>query len=382
MAKRFATMTDIRPYGLYVHVPFCKSQCIYCNFSRVFKFNLVNDYIDAIKHEIALLTNKKPITSIYVGGGTPSAIGAEALDRLLTIVKSNFNTSNVTEFTIECNPEDIDNEIIDVFKRHNVNRISFGVQSLDDNMLKFMHRRHNSQRVYDAIQLLRKNKFNNISVDFIYGLPHIDGYNFEKDIDLFIKLDINHLSAYSLSYEEGSTINKLLAMNRITALPDDTIAEQYQILIKQLADADFDHYEISNFARSAKFSHHNWLYWQREPYYGLGPAACSFDGEYRFANTENVANYINALQNDEPHFTTEKLSTDDIYNEIVMLGLRTKQGISLNAIRQLPSKYFDFFNTNVEKLFNNSTLIKIGDYIKVPESNWFIDDLITRELFI
>lgn len=368
--------------GLYVHVPFCKSQCIYCNFSRIFKYNLVDKYIDAIAKEASRIENKRKITTLYIGGGTPSSIGYDNLDKLLSVINTQFDINDVEEYTIECNPDDIDDNIIGVLKAHKVTRISFGVQSLNDNILKFMHRRHDCQKVYQSIEKLRVNDFDNISVDFIYGLPQIDNYSYQEDINKFINLDINHMSAYALSYEEGSPLYRKLNNGQIKQQSDEAVATQYSELIEQMRNAGFDHYEISNFSRSQKYSHHNWLYWQRRPYYGLGPAACAFDGKNRYTNPSNVSEYIERISQNQPLAEAEKLTDDDIYNEIVMLGLRTKQGINIEEIKKLPQQYIMYFENQIKKLLDSNMLINRENFIVIPEQNWFICDYITRKIFI
>lgn len=368
--------------GLYIHVPFCKSQCIYCGFDRIFKYQLADNYIDALDIEASLIEDERRVSTVYIGGGTPSSLSAKQLDRLLSVVDKHFDISNLAEYTIECNPDDVGEEFTAVAKAHGINRISMGVQSLNDEVLRLMHRRHSAARVHQAINQLISAGFDNISVDLIYGLPKSWNYNFIDEVDKFISLGISHLSAYALSYEDGTPLARMHKSGRVEKLSDDEAAEQYQTLTERMSQGSFDHYEISNFARENKFSRHNTLYWQRKPYFGLGPAACAFDGKRRYSNTPDVAQYIDLLSSRKSPTQAELLTDDDIFNEIVMLGMRTRRGIDKEQIKLLPQKYSDHFREKSKQFFSEGYFTENEQFVKLREEYWFVSDYITRKIFV
>lgn len=368
--------------GIYIHVPFCKSKCNYCAFCRTTDSTLIDDYIDALRLEMLHSQCNETIETLYLGGGTPSSIGVNALRKVLTSIGEMFDLSSLIEYTVECNPEDMTDELARMLVTMGVNRISMGVQSLYDNMLRLMNRRHNAARVTHAVQQLRNAGITNISIDFIYGLPLCEGYDYADDIERFIEMDVPHLSAYALSYEEGAYFNDMLHRGLITPLPDDNVYEQYALLTKRLKEAGYLHYEISNYAREGFHSRHNTSYWHRIPYYGFGPAACSFEGNTRRSNTDDIAQYITAIKGNTPHCDSETLTTDDIYNELIMLNLRTSAGAKIADIAAMGKRYEMLFLDSVRPFINDgSVVIRNGRYM-INEDKWFISDYITGRLFV
>ncbi len=365
-------------FGVYIHVPFCVSKCGYCDFCRVTDLGKIPAYISSLENEILFseVCMKSPST-IYVGGGTPSCLRLSDFIRLLDIINSRFDVSNVLEFTVECNPDDVTPEFVKTLVDGNVNRVSLGCQSLDDRMLRFMGRRHDSDQVRSAIRMLRSAGISNISVDLIFGLPEVEGYSFSDDIARFVDLDVPHLSAYALSYEEGSRFSKMLSEGKLTPASDDVVADQYEILISALRAADYNHYEISNYARAGFEAIHNSSYWDRIPYWGFGPAASSFYGNRRWTNTYSVDEYVG--NKGVEVFNEEVLSDDDIYNEVVMLRLRTSRGFSMSEIPVERRAYLE--KVMSEEIKNGNLVCQKDGMIRIPERKWFVADAIIERLF-
>ena len=367
------------PFGLYIHVPFCVSKCGYCDFCRVTDFSLVDGYLATLEHEMheSIFRGLAPIT-LYIGGGTPSSLGSCGLERLLNMITDNFDLLKVDEFTVECNPDDVSRDLVSVLKNFGVNRVSMGVQSLYDEILKFMGRRHNAEQVYVAIDNLRKGGIDNISVDCIYGLPRLKtDYSAETDFAKFIDLGVEHLSAYALSYEEGSRFSQLVDDGKLEPLSDDEVADQYVLLIDMMRRAGYEHYEISNFALPSRRALHNSSYWCRTNYVGFGPAASSLISGVRSTNTYDVKEYIST--NSEAKTLVETLTEKDIYEEEVMLRLRTMDGLQE---QNLPEKFRTRFTEvaireneweNVEQLPNGNWRIK--------EERWFVSNSIIERFF-
>lgn len=368
--------------GIYIHVPFCKSKCNYCTFCRTTDGSSAEAYLEALTREFVLCQCCEQIETVYIGGGTPSSIGVTLLRRLLSAVREHFDLSYVVEYTVECNPEDMTYELAKMLVDMGVNRVSMGVQSLDDNMLKMMNRRHNVARVIQAVETLRNNGITNISIDFIYGLPQHKGYDYANDIEKFIAMNVPHLSAYALSYEEGSHFYNMLQKGLLSPTADDDVSEQYSLLTHKLNEAGYEHYEISNYARKGFHSRHNTSYWHRIPYYGFGPAACSLSGNSRRSNTYDIAHYIRALRDNLEYFDTETLSADDIYNEQVMLNLRTSAGLDIADIAAMGDKYKRHFLENVSPFIGDGSVVVRNNLYMINEDKWFISDYITSRLFV
>lgn len=365
-----------KPFGAYVHVPFCVSKCGYCDFCRVTELGLVCGYLKTLEKEIeeSEIKGRQPRT-IYVGGGTPSCIGKENVSKLLGIVGKSFDLRKVEEFTVECNPDDVDRELCEIMVENGVDRVSMGVQSMNEKMLKLMGRRHSVEQVGNAVACLREAGIKNISLDFIYGLPVMESYDFERDIERFLELDVEHCSAYSLSYEEGSIFTKMVEEGRLTAMEDDEVAEQYEILTAKMRERGFEHYEISNYARKGKRSRHNSSYWNKTPYYGFGPGASSYDGKVRTTNVMDVRQYIRSGGREKS--LVEKLTSLDEYEEAVMLRLRTIEGV---GVEELPEEYREEFIEKARVEMKNGNLAeKEGRYF-IPEKKWFVADGIIERL--
>ncbi len=368
--------------GLYLHAPFCKSKCNYCDFYRITDLSLITAFVNAVEAEMKAIDKSFPISTIYIGGGTPTVLGAESLEKIIQTIKTVFDTSHVEEFTVECNPEDVNESLIEMLQTNGVNRISLGVQSLDNKILRQMNRRHSATKVIAVIDLLKKMNFSNISVDMIFGLPKNPTYDLKADIDKFINLDVDHISAYALTYEKGSMFTKMLESGQIEKQSDDEVALQYEYLINTFKSAGYEHYEISNFARNGQYSRHNMGYWRRRPYYGVGPGASGFDGKIRYKNIEDVEQYVVSALTGHAYSEQENLTEKDVYNEILMLGLRTKYGLQKADIQAVNPEYTNYFSEKVKPYLNDKTIIETPTAYIMDERKWFISDNILSHLFL
>lgn len=374
--------------GIYIHIPFCKSRCIYCGFYSTTLSEIQEQYIDCICNEIHLRENYLPesynnIKSIYLGGGTPSVLSVKLLNRLFdTIYNKVSSPQEIEETTIECNPDDVTVDFANHLPQLEINRVSMGVQTFDDNRLKWIHRRHTSQQVYNAVNILHSAGISNISIDLIFGFPDETIDEWKSDIDKALSLDVEHISAYNLMYEKGTQLYKLLKSEKIKEIDEELSRTMYETLIDKLAVKGYEHYEISNFAKQGKKAIHNSSYWQAIPYIGLGAAAHSYDGNNRQWNISDAKEYINSITKGIIPMTKEILSTDEKYNDIITTELRTSDGICINNItNKFGKEYSDYMlNMSVNHIkdgmmeINNGRLKLTKDGIFV--SNYLMSDLI------
>lgn len=370
--------------GIYIHIPFCKSKCTYCDFFRITDFKKIENYILALKKEIDIRLSKiknEIFKTIYVGGGTPSILNNEQIEDLFSYLFRYVNIDDVEEFTFECNPDDINVEFVDCLKKIGVNRISFGVQSFNDDVLLKMNRRHNSEQIFNAVELSKSGEIENISIDLIYGFPNMNIDDWKKSIDFFLKLDVDHISAYCLQYEKNSVLTKQVENGILKPKSDDDCNDEFALLSKMLLGEKFEHYEISNFARNNRYSQHNSSYWNGTKYYGFGAAAHSFDGLSRLWNIDDVDEYCKILSSNCWQPNIEKLSPIDLYNEKVMLGLRTMWGVNVDDIKKMDSKFYKYFERVASDKVDVGELIKSNDSYIIPENKIMISNSIISDLF-
>lgn len=324
--------------GLYIHIPFCRSRCAYCDFFSTTRESEATAYVAALCRELegrrAELLHAR-VRSIYIGGGTPSVLPVPLLRQILDCAYANYDVAADAEVTIEMNPDDIGPSLdfSEASGLSAVNRVSLGIQTFDDALLRLIRRRHDSATAIRAIQTLQARGIHNISIDLIYGLPGQTLEQWERDLDTAFSLGIQHLSAYALSYEEGTLLTRWRDEGRIREASDELSVAMYNRLCQRAREAGFEHYEISNFALPGYRSRHNSSYWTGEPYLGFGPGAHSYDGDRtRRANLPNLDDYLHywSHESHEPYWTYESLSGTDLHNEAVMCGLRTREGIDLN----------------------------------------------------
>jgi len=337
--------------SLYLHIPFCQSRCIYCDFySTTLGQDFMASYVRALEREMLLRRHYikgTRVHTIYLGGGTPSLLPPHLLHGLFNEIHRLFTIEANAEVTIEANPDDVTPEWLNGLYGTPVNRISMGAQTFNDKLLSFLGRRHNCQQTIDAVKACKEAGFTNISLDLIYGLPGQSFDDWKHDVKLALSLGIKHLSAYSLSYEEGTRLDTMLKQGLVREADEELSRQMYDYLMSETNKAGFVHYEISNFALPGYHSRHNSSYWQSSPYLGLGAGAHSYDGERtRRANLPDIKAYIESVEGqgargkgqDVPH-ETEVLSDTDIYNEFIMTRLRTSEGIPLNELPQDKRQY-------------------------------------------
>ena len=372
--------------GIYIHIPFCQSRCIYCGFYSTTLLNLRGQYIDAVCKEMALRKNyidNEAYSTIYIGGGTPSLLTQDELQKLFSNLYETFNISSDTEITLECNPNDITTQFAKMLTQLPVNRISIGTQTFSDSRLKLIHRRHNTQEVYNAINLLRSIGISNISIDLMFGFPGETLEEWTSDIDKALELDVEHISAYSLMYEDGTQLTDMLEQGKIKEIDDETSLAMYKVLVSRLISNGYEHYEISNFARKGYRSRHNSSYWQQTKYIGLGAAAHSFDIKSRQWNISDIRKYILGIGKGIIPMEREILDADTTYNDIITTALRTKEGINLNKITtQLGNTYRKYLINNAKKHILENTLELSGNNLRLTYKGIYLSDMIMSDLMI
>lgn len=320
--------------GIYIHVPFCKKACHYCNFHFSTSARYINEMAQAIGTEAALRKQyiNEPVATIYFGGGTPSMLSVSSLQMLLSKLRDHYTIQPDAEITLEANPDDINIERLRSWKTLGINRLSIGIQSFYDADLGWMNRAHNAQQALQCIKLAQRVGFYNITIDLIYGTPTLTNEQWQHNVEQAIALNIPHLSCYALTVEPNTALHGMIAKHKMENVDEEKQSQHFELLCRWMKDAGYDHYEISNFARPGFESRHNSSYWQGKPYIGLGPSAHSFNGESRQWNVANNALYMQSIYRSTVPFEIEYLTPVQQLNEYIMTALRTRQGISLNHI--------------------------------------------------
>lgn len=371
--------------GIYIHIPFCKKRCIYCDFYSTTDNALIDKYIDALCDEFTKRIHeidKDNVTTIYIGGGTPSQLSIHQLSRVINYMKAVVAFDKIQEFTIEVNPDDV---TLDYMKRCyslGINRVSMGVQSFIDNELRAINRRHNSAQAREAVYLIKKAGFNNISIDLIYGLPlqNIDSWKFS--INEALSLDVPHISCYNLSYEEGTLLYKMREKGDIIECEENVCVQMYEILVSTLKKSGYKHYEISNFAKDDNYSKHNTNYWNLTPYLGLGASAHSYDGDVRRYNPSSIGDYIKKIKTGIA-YEKESETILEKYNEFVMINLRTMWGININQVKLMfGNDICELLVKYSHKFISSGDLVRKQDTILLTEKGVLLSDYIIRDLMI
>ena len=370
--------------GIYIHVPFCKRKCLYCAFYSVALLSRKQDYLDALHCEIEQTLDYLPgreIDTLYFGGGTPTLLTINEIERILTKIRRYYHLNPDGEFTIEANPEQLSKSYLQDLLSLGLNRISIGVQSFNDDTLRFLGRRHNAEEALEAINLAASTGFDNISVDLIYGISHRKPGEWEADLHVATGLPISHLSCYALTKEENTLLWRKIYRHELPDMDEDLANREFHQLLSWCREHGFEQYEISNFARNGMISKHNSAYWERKPYLGLGPSAHSFNGHSRQWNVSDLQQYIDDIASGNSSGESETLSLNDQYNEYVMLGLRTAKGINLAQIAELfGEKYRQHAEGQVQKV-NTNHYHRIGDSIVLTDEGKFFADGIAEQLF-
>jgi len=370
--------------GIYIHIPFCKQACHYCDFHFSTSLKKKEPLLKALIQELELRKNEienEIIETIYFGGGTPSILEVAELEQLIDGVYNLFEVSENPEITLEANPDDLDLETIQKLAKTRINRLSIGVQSFNSSDLKMMNRAHNGHEALESL-INAKKYFNNISVDLIYGIPEMTNQQWLKNIQTVLDLDIPHISSYALTVEPKTALSTLIKKGLITAPEDGVAHEHFLLLIDQLKKAGFIHYELSNFSKLGYQSRNNSAYWLGKKYLGVGPSAHSFDGISRSWNVANNTIYIREITNAKLPIEREFLEKADRYNEYIMTGLRTIWGVDLKRIEvDFGKDYLEYLNHSSKK-FIDDDLMQIQDTIlTITDKGKFLSDGIAADLF-
>ena len=371
--------------GIYIHIPFCKKACHYCDFHFSTSFKHKDQMIISLKNEILIRNRElkdKKIESIYFGGGTPSVLSTLEINSLIQTVFDNYIINDSVEITLEANPDDLSREKILELSKTRVNRLSIGVQSFFQKDLTLMNRSHSSNQAIGCIKSASK-YFDNISVDLIYGIPGLDNSRWKENIEILISNNIPHISAYALTVEPKTALKKYIDNGIIAPIDDSQSQEQFYILLDILENHDYENYELSNFAKNKLYSVNNSAYWTRKNYIGIGPSAHSFNGNDRLWNIKNNAKYIESINKNILPNSKEVLSLIDKFNETVMFGLRTSRGISFVDIENdFGSIYKNQLIKNSQTHINNEFLIIKNNYLYITRKGKFLSDGIASDLFM
>jgi oxygen-independent coproporphyrinogen III oxidase len=370
--------------GIYIHIPFCKKACIYCDFHFSTVLKNKSKIVDSIIREIELSSRflkEKFIDTIYFGGGTPTLLLGKEFESILATLNEKFSISPNAEFTVEANPDDLSKEKLTELKQLGVNRLSIGVQSFFDEHLTFFNRSHTSDQSIEAIINAQKLGIKNISIDLIYGFNQLKEKQLINYLDMVKTYKIPHVSAYALTVEPKTVLDHLISKNKYPPLNESLALEQFTVISNQLEEIGLDHYEVSNFGKPGFYSQHNSSYWLGKTYLGIGPSAHSFNGEKRRWNVSNNTQYFNRVNKGELYFEEELLSKKDHVNELILTGLRTKWGISKLRLTQLPSNQVSKLEKELTKQIKKKVITENEEGYVLDKRFWFQADGIASDLF-
>jgi len=370
--------------GIYIHIPFCKQSCHYCNFHFSTSTKNKDEVLDAIENEIkqkGQATNEA-ISTIYFGGGTPSILDVNEINSIIKRIYKEFNVESEAEITIEANPDDLNKEKIINLSLTEINRLSIGVQSFIDKELRIMNRAHDSKKALNSIEISKK-YFNNISIDLMYGVPESTLESWTYNLDTVSQFDINHISSYALTLEPKTALESFVRKLVVEMPEEELVYDQYNLINKKLEPLGFINYEVCSFAKENFFSKNNSAYWLRKKYIGIGPSAHSFDGKSRSWNISNNKKYIDQIKKGKSFYKKEKLSKVDQYNEYVMTGFRTIWGVSANFIENnFNSKFKNYFTDRIQKHIDQKNIIVKDDIYTTTNEGRFLADGISSDLFL
>ena len=371
--------------GIYIHIPFCRSLCNYCDFYRVTNSIKKNDLLKCMLKEIDMKNEffgHESVETIYFGGGTPSILSDDNINLLIDKIYSSFDVSENTEISLEVNPDDLSSGYLKSLKNNTlINRLSIGIQSFIDRDLLLMNRRHNAEKAVNSIKQSLDAGFLNLSIDLIYGLPGMSQNDWEYNLNMAFSMEIKHLSAYHLTIEEGTVFAGYIKAGKFSEVNEEESINQFSSLVDIAGKNGFVQYEISNLAKESYFSKHNSNYWKQKKYLGIGPSAHSYNLQSRHWNIANNDEYIKRINQNRSFYQSEQLDNVTKYNEFVMTGLRTMWGINPDEITiKFGDLLFEYFNRNSEKFIKNSELQKDGQSIKLTDKGKFVSDYIISEL--
>ncbi len=366
--------------GVYLHIPFCKRICAYCDFYKSADRRLLEPTVESMCREIAARRNYlggEAVETIYFGGGTPSLCTPQQIGRLMDAVRENFDCSSLGEVTLEANPDDLDETSLSALRRVGINRLSMGVQSMDDDCLQFLNRRHTASAVREAVRAARSAGFSNITLDLIFGIPHFGGASLERSIDELLNLSPEHLSAYHLTIEPQTKLGLMVGRGELQPVDEEVSECEFELVHSRLIDAGYEHYEVSNFAREGFRARHNSSYWHGVKYLGIGPAAHSFDGGERHWNVADTARYIAGAEAE-----AELLTQRDRFNEYLMTRLRTAEGIELSELERLFGRQRrEGVECGMRRWVAAGTVSVSGGRMAVRSDKFLVSDAVIESLF-
>jgi oxygen-independent coproporphyrinogen-3 oxidase len=370
--------------GIYIHIPFCKQACHYCDFHFSTSMKKKEEMVMAIAKELQLRKSefdKETVATIYFGGGTPSVLTSEEINFLIAKVYENYSVSENPEITLEANPDDLSTERIIALSQSPINRLSIGIQSFFEEDLRMMNRAHNSEEAQKCL-VEAAMYFDNISLDLIYGIPGMSNEKWQQNIQTALSFGISHISSYALTVEPKTALDKLIQTGKIAKPNDEVASAHFQILVEMLEANKFIHYELSNFGKENYFSRNNSAYWLGKKYLGIGPSAHSYNGISRSWNVSNNSLYLKSIQEEKLPNETEILSIADRYNEYIMTGLRTIWGVSLERIeKEFGIEYLDYLNKQAQKFLDDNLLSIENTILKPTKKGKFLTDGIASDLF-
>ena len=371
--------------GIYLHIPFCKQACNYCDFHFSTSLKMKVSFVDALLTEIELrksVFDQQTINSIYFGGGTPSLLSEEDLTRIFETLFNSFRVSPLAEITLEANPDDLLPEKIQVLKNTPINRLSIGVQSFRDEDLRFMKRAHNAKEALSSIKSCKQAGFTNLTIDLIYGTPGMDTSAWLENLNIAFDLDIPHISSYALTVEPNTELHHQILHQKVSNVDEHQSAVQFELLTSQMKRNGYEQYEISNFCKPGAYSKHNSSYWKKDMYLGLGPSAHSFYDNKRLWNVSNNTQYVKSLAQNLLPLQEEVLSLEDRYNEYVMTSLRTKWGCSIAEIEtNFSSELAAYFRNEIEQYVSTENVLVKKEVYYLSEKGKLLADKIASDLF-
>ncbi|MDD4819723.1 MAG: radical SAM family heme chaperone HemW [Flavobacteriales bacterium] len=384
--KTDATHYNAQGFGVYFHVPFCRSKCVYCDFYSLSNIKNAQQTVRAMCDEIserAKAWTPQKVKTIYFGGGTPSILPTDEIALLLHTTRELFSLEKDAEITIEANPDDITEEKVCQWKTLGINRVSVGVQSFSDEVLKKIGRRHSGQTAINAMNILRDAGFDNTTLDIIYGIPTRSDELLRSDIKKALECGVKHISAYALTVEQGTALDVMIRKGSFENVDEEDATRQYTIICQELKNAGFEHYEVSNFAKKGYRSRHNSAYWSGVPYLGIGASAHSYDCKKRRWNVSSVEKYISGVNEKTTYWQEELLSAKDRHNELVMTSLRTAEGISLERVRVYFGGVYAKRIVSIAQKYMENQYIKVeNDRVFVTEKGVFLSDMIESDMFL
>ena len=370
--------------GIYLHIPFCKKACHYCNFHFSTSMRHADDMVNAIRQEIRLRKQdaKLPVETIYFGGGTPSLLITQQLRVLLGEVYNQFEVIDNPEITLEANPDDLSSAYILAVQNLGVNRLSIGVQSFLDDELKLMNRAHSASQALSSVERAKK-VFDNVSIDLLFGNPNTTLDDWKRNLDRALQLEVPHISSYALTLEPKTVLERFVDKGLVSTLDENVVEAQFHHLVDTLTQAGYDHYELSSFGKPGYHSQNNMGYWQGKTYLGIGPSAHGFDGNQRYWNVSNNASYMQQITKGELPQTIEKLSVVDRFNESIMIGLRASWGVSLQAMENdLGLRYRQHLEDQAKRFVDEGLLHIDNNALKTTPKGAFLADGISADLFL